>query len=353
MIYFDHAAAMRPDPEILDFYRQKLDDSYANQEAGHGAAYCLRRELEQAASEMAQLLTGRPMLVLWAGSGTELFHALSLLPWQGELCCTHFEHPALEAALRRSSGTREFFTDPTGLPPHPRLIAMHHVQSETGQIADFTPFAGRAGDTLLLADTIQSATKLPLPAEPDLFTVSGHKFGAPGGAALLYDPRLKAFEKQFHALRHREYALGRPEPALMLTLAHAVRYRHQHHAADLARVTTINELLRRELPSIRLPGGKHPIMTLPPESASPWILHLLLPGMQSAVVVRMLSERGVYVASGSACQAESDRPSPVLTALGYSRSEAYSGMRLSFSGGNTLDEARDFIRIFAETVKSY
>ena len=347
MIYFDQAAAMMPEPEVLDFYRSTAAQYFANQEAGHRAGYQLRRMLEDAEKRLLCALDADPeMKVLWADSGSTLFHLFSHLPeWaSGAIVTDAFSHPALAAALRRTSAEVLHTFESSK-----RIVLEAHtaVQSETGAWNSCT-----AHRIPLLLDTIQSAGKFAMP-DADFLTVSGHKLGAPGGAALLYRDPTGERTRAFVQMRHTHYLTGRPEPAQIFAMVFAAERWQEKRAARLQTVTAINTFLRQELPEIRLPGRKFPQMTLPQEKTSPYILHFLLPGMQSGVMVRMLSEAEIFIASGSACQAETDEPSPALLAMGYSRADAYSGIRLSFGPSNTLQEAEEFCRIFARMVQDY
>ena len=94
-------------------------------------------------------------------------------------------------------------------------------------------------------------------------------------------------------------------------------------------------------------------MTVPAEVASAYILHFSLPGYQSAVIVRMLSARGIHVSSGSACQAETDTPSIVLTAMGWKKEAAFSAIRLSLDIENTWEECNHFLKVFEEVLQEY
>lgn len=369
-LYLDHAAAMKPEPEALDYFRECSLRDYANQEAAHGAAYRLRNKLEEAGMRLALAVAGRPMAVHWAMTGTELFSCLEGVPrrGRGNVVTSGAEHPALMAALRRMGGELrilsrrdgELFPTSECLDQQTQLLAVHHVQSETGRITDVDALALRlrreAPQALLLADTIQSAGKLPLPKSADFLTVSGHKLGAPGGAALLINPAWKGlpFMRQtLQRLRSGEYRFGRPEPALLLTLAFAAERRAERRERELTRVRQVQAAMRLALAELRLPGGGRVVFSVPEEKSSPYILHLRFPGFQGGVLVRMLSEYGVFAASGSACQAESDRPSAALLELGLSREEAYSGVRLSFSTENSPEEALALREIFERVLRAY
>ncbi|WP_176012611.1 aminotransferase class V-fold PLP-dependent enzyme [Victivallis sp. Marseille-Q1083] len=371
MIYLDHAAAMRPEQELLDYFCAAASEYYANQEAVHAGAYRVRQQLATAAAELfAALLpsaNGEQREAAWAAGGSDAFGYLTAPVWpKGNLVSTALEHPALTAALRRTGLEYRTVNCPGGyfdpdhfadcLDAHTRLVAIHHVQSELGLQQDWPELASivrrRAPQALLLADTIQSAAKLDLQPlhDVDLLTVSGHKLGAPGGGALLLNGKraVKFFEAPLVAYRHTDYHCGRPESATMLTLSRAVQLQCQRRIATAAHLESLQQFLRREL--VRLPVK----LTLAPEAPhSPFICHLLLPGYQSAVVVRMLSESGILAAAGSACQAESPKPSAALLALGYRAKDAYSGLRLSFDRHTTREELGTFVSVLQKVLASY
>ena len=79
----------------------------------------------------------------------------------------------------------------------------------------------------------------------------------------------------------------------------------------------------------------------------------MMPGIQSAVIVRYLSKYSILSASGSACAAESQEPSIVLTSLGFSKADAFSGLRLSFSWNTKMEDVEKFFNTLEEILKKY
>ena len=115
----------------------------------------------------------------------------------------------------------------------------------------------------------------------------------------------------------------------------------------------MNLELRESLAGIELAGKMKIIFTIPPEDASPFILHITLPGYEGAVLVRMLSEHGITVSSGSACSAESNLPSPALTAMKYNKKDAFSALRISFWRNNSSNDIRRFADTLKAVIKDY
>jgi len=374
-VYFDNAASCQPDPKILGHYYAYASRFYANQEAAHSLAYNLRTQIELAAGQLSQALCGQKTDIHWGHSGTDIFSLFSEFKGfqNGNIVTTPIEHPAMTAALKRSgSEIREVKI--TGgrvdlehlarmLDEKTVLTSIHHVQSETGVIQNLAAIRKvldkHAPQSVFMSDTIQSAGKIKIPwneAKLDIISVSGHKIGAPACGALLLNnsnAKIKAFCEYLTLCRKEYYTAGRPEPAAILALAQCLVQQQTKQTENLAGINKINSFLRQKLPKLKLFNDKKIILTIPEENASPYILHFIVPGYQSGVLVRMLSEESVYFSAGSACLSESDKPSAALTAMGFNKEDAYAGIRLSFCLQNTLKHAEIFIRKFQKALLNY
>ena len=78
---------------------------------------------------------------------------------------------------------------------------------------------------------------------------------------------------------------------------------------------------------------------------APHILPITLPGYKSEVVVRFLSDRGVFLSSGSACHR--GKPSHVFAALKLPRPYTVGALRISFS----YDTAREDVDALIQGLK--
>ena len=355
MLYLDWAAAAPPEEKTLEYARTLWREEFANQESGHALGFGLRQKIAEAEKSLSQIFWGRADgKAVWGASCTELFQLVAASPLvRGRRAASSvLEHPALSAALKREA--KELVTlrsDKQGqLVPEPdekvSLAAFHQVQSELGAVQDLPRLFAAFPGAVRFVDAAQGAGKLELP-ECDLVAVSGAKLGVPGGgAALLVNPAWKGaaeFAAFASAYRRQEHRLSRVHPAVISLLAFAAEQREQSREKICREMRCFNAELRARLAGTKLRP------TLPAEVASPFILHLTAPGMQGAVLVRMLSELGVMASSGSACAAESPDPSPALLALGYRKNDAYSGLRLSF-GGRPAPDAADFLLAALEKV---
>ena len=348
MIYFDHAAAARPDEDVLNFYLEALRSDFANQESLHQLSYNARMNLTSAGAGLCAALLKEPerFSVVWGESATGCFRLLSMFLKGKKVLSGTLEHPALTANFRKNCNLQLLscarngnITIPENIPECDAVI-FHHVQSELGVIQDLKQLFSAFPGALHITDAVQAAGKLPLSPEADVHIISGIKFGSPGGAAILFRkdaPLLKKFPAFAAAYRSTEYEVSRDSVPLARTLAFAAARRAGAMQENFSRVSRLARRLDEQLAA----EGITP--TLPPESGqTPYIRNYLLRGVQSAVIVRALSAAGFAVAAGSACAAESGKPSAALRALGLSAKEAYSGLRISLDVTNTENDV-DFL----------
>ncbi len=368
-IYLDNAAACPLRQEIMEYYLSISSTSFVNQESAHAAGKSLKRSLDDRALESAFSLTGSNEASLyWVNSATEAMASLiPALNLPGLCLSSKAEHQAFSAALKANpyfSGIRQVPLDSAGQLNFSAqsfegvsALALHHVQGEIGALQDLRHLSEQirthSPKALMIADTVQSFCKIRIPwdeASLDYAFISGHKAGAPGGAAVLFRRSSKNALPLLNSLRFMSHRLSRPEPALSLALARAIELNMKDFDSRFEHVTSLNRFLRQRLAGIQ---GLKLECTVPEEKASPYILNIQLHGFQSAIIARMLSDKGIYVSSGTACESESKEPSPALSAMGKSRKDAYSGLRVSFWHSNTLEELSRFADQLERLLKSY
>ena len=79
-----------------------------------------------------------------------------------------------------------------------------------------------------------------------------------------------------------------------------------------------------------------------PKNGSAYVLNLSVLGIRSETMLHFLSERNIFVSSGSACS--KGAKSSVLTAMGLPVNEIDSALRISFCHHNTVEEIDRFAK---------
>lgn len=358
LVYFDNAASAIPLPEALETMRESSAKYFANSEAGHFLAHDVRRSLADAGRRLSEVFFGSgDYPVIWGESASELFRVLASFAGFDRSAAAELEHPALLANLKKFTSLTLLGSDRDGMIKcggivhNLPLLCCHQVQSELGSMPDCTAFFASCKAQCRMIDAVQAAGKIPLVKDADIWVISGVKFGSPGGAAMLLSPRGKftdALLEHSDNCRKTEYSVSRHNVPMLLAMVRAAEISVASMKENLENVSAINHFIRE---------GTNKMGIIPTMSegipVSPYILNLMLPEQESAVVVRALGMLGIAVASGSACSAESGKPSPALRALGIRGKMLYHSLRLSFSAGNTMDDAEIFLSGLKTVLKNY
>ena len=91
-----------------------------------------------------------------------------------------------------------------------------------------------------------------------------------------------------------------------------------------------------EIEDIRING-------MPLREGAPQILSISVMGVRSEVLLHSLEDKGIYISAGSACSSHKRKPSATLSAMGMSKDQIESTVRLSFCEENTIEEADYFL----------
>ncbi|MBN1865059.1 MAG: aminotransferase class V-fold PLP-dependent enzyme [Victivallales bacterium] len=373
-VYLDNAASMPPDPEAVRLFASLAKSFFANPESEHAMGIECSAKAEQAGREAAYELTGsREYNFIWTASATEAM-ALTLSCTQligRNVVCSMAEHPAFSAPLEQFGAELRkvrIRNDGSICPLHldecisskTSALAVHHVQNETGACQDLVSISRalrkNSPGALLIVDTVQSAGKLHIPfkqAGINIAFIGGHKIGFPSGGALIYkfdSERQKSILKTHVAmLRSKLHSIGRTDPPVALCLSHAIQNACLNLSTSLERTKTLGSTLRKAFDESSIDAR----FLIPQEFSSPYIASVVVHGFHAQVLVRMLSEKGVMVSAGSACEAASKKVSSTLVATGLSPKEARSVLRISFGFQSSMRDIFVLTRTLKKVLEGY
>ena len=182
----------------------------------------------------------------------------------------------------------------------------------------------------------------------DLLTVAGHKLYAPKGVGALYVRSGVLLEPlvpgggQEHGLR-----AGTENVALAVGLGAAADLARRELAdGGPQRLQELRDLLYRRL-NDHLPGRVR--ITGHPARRLPGTLHISIIGVRGDDM--LAATPAIAAATGSACHARSQDPSPVLLAMPQDHGQALSALRLSLGRWTTrsdVERAADAIAMTAD-----
>lgn len=377
-VYLDYAATTPLDDEVFEAMKPYFGKEYGNPSSLHSSGHRAHKAIEEARAEIALVLGAAPSEIIFTGSGTESDN-LALLgvaranrAYGNHLIVSAVEHKAvLEAAhqLERegfrvsvvpvdASGTIDTATVLSLIQSDTICISVMYANNEIGTIMPVAELAWeirrRRGSNpfpLLHTDACQAAGLLPLDIKAlgiDLLSINSSKIYGPKGVGVLYKKTGVILSPiivgggQEQNLRAGTESL--PQIVGMSTaLTKAERLRQSEVPRLHALQTYFIAGLRERIPEIIVNG--HPEQKLPNN------IHITIPKIEGESMLLMLDEKGIEVATGSACSALDLKPSHVLRAIGHERDLIHGSIRFSLGRHTTKGELDYVLSIFPPIVE--
>lgn len=328
--YFDANATVPPLPQVVEAVARAMREDWGNPTSTHREGQRARHRLEEARREIAESLGVPPDELVFCGSATEALHLLirGLRPALGErpLALHAGEHSACLNPFQ-DWPLRQWLPE---IPGDCALVAQMAASNETGVLFQMPQIPG----ALRIKDCAQAWGKVEFNlADCDAAVLSGHKIGGPRGAALLWMRTGIPWVPVLEGPQERRRRGGTEDLPAILGLVEAVRAvpgrieanrelapLRDAFEADLLAGPFACEVLGKELP--RLPNTSC----------------LRFPGRRGESLHMALDLAGFAVSTGSACHSGSVEPSHAVMALGYSREEARSVIRVSLLPGTSAED---------------
>ncbi len=359
-VYLDWAATAPPDPEILEGALRVALEAYGNPSSVHESGKRAARMLAEARERSAKALGVRPDTLFFTSGGTEADHIplISLLqrPNRGTIAISDIEHPAIIEQARtlecagwktvRIPVNREGFVTPDAVASSLRddtaLVSVMAVNNETGAIQPVKDIARRVMEVSsgrkkphFHVDAVQAAGKiaLDLGAEGiDSAAISGHKIGAPRGIGLLYlAHRVEPFVRgggQEGGIRPGTENLAGAWALSMCLEKCAITLGSSSVSGVMAHC--VQSL--RSIPGVTvIPQSRNPDDT----RFSPYVAQFTNARLPGEVLVRALSDRGIYISTGSACSSKK-KTRYVLEAMKVRPEEQKNAFRISIGNATTV-----------------
>ncbi len=374
-IYFDNAATTKSLEESARIAYEIMVSDYGNPSSVHGKGFAAEKLLKKARTEIMSALGAdeRSYTLTFTASGTEsdnlaVLGAARLLTKKGNrILMGNSEHPAVfecraeleklgyEVLLIPNAGgkidfdfVRDKLTDKTV------LITHMLVNNETGALYDIKKLCRLrdelAPKCLVHTDAVQGFLKTEKKLAmlgADLISISSHKIHAPKGVgALLCKKGVRLAPIIYGGGQESGLRSGTEPLPLICAFAKSATLLSDACHDNLRKVSELhlylNERIRTTIPEAVINE---------PESFTPYILSVSLTGIKSEVMLRFLSEKGIYVSAGSACSSK-HKENRVLINFGISPALADSTVRISFSEFNTQSEADALVKALCEGYES-
>lgn len=368
--YFDHNATTPVSAEALEALIPLLGEVYGNASSIHHFGQMAKQRLETARRQTAALIHARPQEIVLLSGGTEADNLAILgavrrsTKPRKHVVTTAIEHPAVLntcAQLEREGVEVTYVRVGSGgvvdpedirraLRPETVLISVMHANNELGTVQPVAETAGIARETgiPMHSDGVQAAGKIPVDVAAlgvDLYSMSGHKFGAPKGVGALYVRKGTAIAPILFGGHHeRDRRPGTENVPGAAAFGVAAEWLRKNLSGEAARIAALRDRLEQGILA-RVP---HVYINGDGSLRTPNTANLRFDGIEGEAMVIALDLMGFAVSSGAACSSGAVEPSHVLTAIGLSAMEAKSSLRFSLGRSNTEEQVDALVDAVAE-----
>lgn len=369
MIYLDNNASTPVDPEVIEEVCSVLR-FYGNPSSGHKAGQHARALIDRARGLVADAINASEDEIFFTSGGTESNNlailGMAFLKGQGHIITSVIEHPTVMSPCRfleekgfsvtyvgvNKNGAVDVEDIKRAIRSDTILITIMHANNETGIVQPIEEIGlmARQKGIIFHTDAAQTVGKIPVDIQRlnvDMLTIVPHKFYGPKGVGALYIRKgLKIKPILFGAGHEKGLRPGTENLPGIVGAGKACELAKAYIQERVLRSRKLSEVLynelKNQLPHISINGN--------PEMRLPNTLNLCLGDVQSTDLVEVLKD-SVALSTGSACHAGERRASPVLIAMGLTKKDALSSIRLSVGKANTEAEVIEAARLIAKAVQ--
>ncbi len=372
-VYLDNNATTLVDPAVFEAMKPFYLEDYGNASSIHALGQKARSVVEDARSQVADLIGAKTNEVVFTSGGTESDNmalrgvALALRSRGSHIITTTIEHSAVLHTCRQleEEGFRVSYlpVDRQGLLSLDRLrdevaedttlISVMHANNEVGVIQPLKQMTALARErgVLFHTDAVQTVGKIPVDVEDlgvDLLSLSAHKFHGPKGVGALYVrddvPMLPLLHGGSHERSRRAGTLNVPGIVGLGKTCEVARGSLEDFSTRVGR-------LRDRLEKGIAEGIPDTVVNGSTTERVPHLSNISFRLIEGEALLIALDFQGVAVSTGSACSSGSVEASHVLMALGGDRHLHESAIRFSLSRMNNDEDIDYVLSILPEIVK--
>ena len=370
-IYLDHSATTPLLPCAARAVAEAMSENWYNPSALYAPAVRAAGHLKEARRTLARALGAREDEIFFHSGGTEgvntaIYGALGKRIGKSEMIISGVEHAAGHRAAQAAEamGARVTWIAPEAdgtispsavadaVTEETRLVSVMHVNNETGALNDIAAIARAVKSvnprTIVHSDGVQAFMRIPFSVASsgvDIYTVSGHKIGAPRGIGATYLRKGTPFVPTLiGGGQESDLRSGTENAAGAAGLAAAA----EHWAATVGERLEKQETIRTrmiaalsDLPDLMIHAcGPH----------SPYILSISARGVRGETVLHLLEAEGILIGTGSACHSR-HKGSRVLQQMGVPAEYMEGTVRLSFPLAADFEDFDTVIAAYREAIE--
>lgn len=375
-VYLDNAASTRVSKPVIELMNKAMDEDYANPSAKHLKGMEAEKYLKEAAAKIAKTMKVSEKEIVFTSGGTEsnnmalIGAAMARQRYGKHIISTAIEHSAVHQVLVHLADLGFEYSilkvDEKGqisleelkslLRADTILVSVMYVNNEIGAVQDIKAIAdivhGYNKDIYMHTDAIQAYGKFkifPKKEGIDLLSVSAHKLHGPKGSGFLYiDERVNIKPIIYGGGQQRGFRSGTLNIPGIAGLGEAAKEAYEDFDKEVEYIYGLRDYLIDEITKLNDEGIK--LNSEKGVKFAPHVLSISISGVRAEVLLHSMEERGIYIASGSACSSNHPGLSGTLKGIGLKEEFLSSTVRVSFSKYNNKKELDFFLANLKELI---
>ena len=375
-VYLDNAASTRVSKPVIELMNKAMDEDYANPSAKHLKGMEAEKYLKEAAAKIAKTMKVSEKELVFTSGGTEsnnmalIGAAMARQRYGKHIISTAIEHSAVHQVLIHLADLGFEYSilkvDEKGqisleelkslLRADTILVSVMYVNNEIGAVQDIKAIAdivhGYNKDIYMHTDAIQAYGKFkifPKKEGIDLLSVSAHKLHGPKGSGFLYiDERVIIKPIIYGGGQQRGLRSGTLNIPGIAGLGEAAKEAYEDFDKEVEYIYSLRDYLIDEITKLNDEGIK--LNSEKGGKFAPHVLSISISGVRAEVLLHAMEERGIYIASGSACSSNHPGLSGTLKGIGLKEEFLSSTVRVSFSKYNNKEELDFFLANLKELI---
>ena len=375
-LYLDHASTTQMHPEVVKSMNESYHQFYGNPSSVHRPGYEANKRIELARDKILSMVNAKNYHLVFTSGGTEA-NNLAILGMAKQhqkqtlqFMCSEIEHPSVirvydhlkhegvnvsyipvtKQGILDLKAMEKLLEEPT------HMVSLMHVNNETGIIQPVLEavkcIREKSPKTLIHVDGVQAFGKIAVnmsEMNPDFYSISAHKIGGPRGiGALMIKNGVKLSPVMYGGGQENDIRPGTENTPGIIGLEKAACLKDKEISAHLTKLWEIRNLLIQQITNTV--QGITIVENTEAVYQFPGILTICVDQVKSEVILRMLSDDGVYLSAGSACSSRKTSASHVLKAMKISNTAIDGAIRISFNETLSVEQITYFVQHFEKHV---
>lgn len=358
-VYFDNSATTKPYDEVIEAVSKGMKEYFGNPSSLHKIGMNCEKRLNEAREYFASTIKCNKEEIYFTSGGSEGNNLIlkGLLKPGHHFITTAFEHHSIISTCKQleEKGVKVTYLDvdsegrisledlEEAITKDTVLVSIMQVNNEIGVIQDIEAIGKlikeRSSRAKFHVDAVQGYGKLLIDVNKsnvDFLTVASHKIHGPKGVGFIYIKKGIILNSLISGgSQEKGIRAGTENLPGIIGFEKAAQMTFEEMESRYDKVLELKKYFverLNEIKDIRVNGEI--------DGFSPYILNVSFLGVRAEVLLHLLEEQNIYVATGSACTSKSSAAhgSYVIKSLGLSNKEVESAIRFSFSYENTKEE---------------